>query len=74
MDKTLNIVFEDAAKSRTTISLDDPKNDLTKESLKQAATDVLAANILTSGKGLKLLRAVEANIVTKTVEKFNVTE
>ncbi len=74
MEKTLNLIFEDSAKGKTTISLDNPKDDLTDDQVKQAAKDIVAANILISGKGFKLLKPVAANVTTKTVETFTVAD
>ncbi len=72
MEKTLNLTFEDAGKSKTTISLDAPKGDLTKETLKQAAQELLAAGVLVNSKNLPLVAIAAANVTTKTVEVFEV--
>lgn len=72
MEKTLNLIFEDAAKVRTTISLDSPKNDLTKEKILEATQAMLASGALVSSKGLALTKIAAANVTTKTVEAFEV--
>lgn len=72
MEKTLNLIFEDAVKSKTTISLDSPKNDLTKEKILEATQAMLASGALVSSKGLALTGIAAANVTTKTVEEFEV--
>lgn len=72
MEKTLNLIFEDAGKTKTTISLDQPKEDLTDEVVKQAVEALLGAGVLISAKNLPLTGIASANVTTKTVETFEV--
>lgn len=72
MEKTLNLIFEDAGKAKTMIALDAPKEDLTKEQVVRAAQEMLATTALVSSKGVVLSKLAAANVTTKTVEPFEV--
>lgn len=71
MEKTqkLEMLFKDSEGSNSKISVDDPKSDLTEETVKNAMTEIIAADVFKTNNGdLKLV--VGASIVTTTEDEL----
>lgn len=66
MEKTLELIFTKSDGSKKTLSISDPRNGVTLAEAQTAATQIIAANVLTSG-GLALSEFVEARIKVVTV-------
>ena len=66
MEKTLELVFTKSDGAKKTLSIADPREDVTLADAKAAADKIIAANVLTSG-GVALTELVEARIKTVTV-------
>ena len=66
MEKTLELVFTKSDGAKKTLSIADPREDVTLADAKAAADKIVAANVLTSG-GVALTELVEARIKTVTV-------
>ena len=66
MEKTLELVFTKSDGSKKTLSISDPRDGVTLAEAQTAATQIIAANVLTSG-GLALSEVVEARIKVVTV-------
>lgn len=66
MEKTLELVFTKSDGEKKTLSIADPREDVTLADAKAAADKIIAANVLTSG-GVALTELVEARIKTVTV-------
>lgn len=65
----LEMVFKDSEGSNTKISVDDPKSDLTEETVKTAMTEIIASDVFETSNGdLKLV--VGASIVTTTEDEL----
>ena len=69
MSVVLQMVFRTAGGSRKTISIEDPKTDLTDEQVQSAMSAIMAKNIFSTGTG-DLVEALEARKVTTTVTEF----
>jgi hypothetical protein len=64
----LEMVFKDSEGSNSKISVDDPKPDLTEETVKNAMTEIIASDVFETNNGdLKLV--VGASIVTTTEDE-----
>ena len=66
MEKTLELVFTKSDGAKKTLSIADPREDVTLADAKAAADKIIAANVLTIG-GVALTELVEARIKTVTV-------
>ena len=66
MEKTLELVFNKSAGPQKTLSIADPRADVTLADAQAAAAKIIEANVLTSG-GEALVEFVEARIKTVTV-------
>lgn len=66
MEKTLELVFTKSDGAKKTLSIADPREDVTLADAKAAADKIIAANVLTSG-GVALTELVEARIKAVTV-------
>ena len=67
MEKTLQLVFKNAAGSSKIITISNPKENLTKAETDAAMQKIVAANVFnTVGGGL--VQAVEARVVNRNVQ------
>ena len=66
MEKTLELIFTKSDGAKKTLSIADPRADLTLADTKSATSKILEADVLTSG-GLGLSEFVEARIKVVTV-------
>lgn len=63
MDKVLQLVFKDGAGDKKTISIAEPREDVTAEEAQAAMTAIIAADVFVYG-GSALANAVEARYRT----------
>jgi hypothetical protein len=66
MEKTLELVFNKSDGTKKTLSIADPRADVTLADAQAVAAKIIEANVLTSG-GEALVEFVEARIKTVTV-------
>lgn len=71
MSVNLQLVFRTAGGSRKTISVEDPREDLTDEQVQTAMSAILAGNVFSAADG-DLAAVVEARKVTTQVDEFDV--
>jgi hypothetical protein len=71
VDKTLSLVFRNAAGRTTTLSLAAPREDLTDAEIAQVMQNIIAKNIF-AGSGGELVQAVAARVVGREVREFTV--
>lgn len=64
MTKTLEMVFRNSSGKEVTMSLADPKEDLTKAQVDAVMQEIISRNIFTSKTG-ELTQSVEARIRTR---------
>lgn len=67
----LEMEFLDSAGKKFTISLDEPKPDLTETEIRDAMDDIVSRNIFFSTAG-DIVSASGARFVTTTVEEVNI--
>ncbi|KUK10442.1 MAG: Uncharacterized protein XD50_1309 [Clostridia bacterium 41_269] len=67
----LQLTFRTAGGSRRTISIEDPKTNLTDVEVQAAMDTIIAKNIFGTSDG-DLVGVVSAQIVTTEVQEFNV--
>lgn len=67
MTKTLELIFKTADGAKKTLSISNPKDDLTKQEAMDAMQQIITANCFETTAG-DLVEAVEARIVTRAVE------
>jgi len=67
--KTLQMIFLNAANGRVTISVVDPKDDITSTEVETAMNDIIAGNVINSTGG-DLAALVGARIVTRQVTEL----
>lgn len=68
MDKTkLELNFKNASEKKVNISVDNPREDATKEEIKQVMDTIVAKNVFYSNGG-DIVEALGARIVTTNVE------
>ncbi|SHH42130.1 DUF2922 domain-containing protein [Sporanaerobacter acetigenes] len=68
MDKTkLELNFKNASEKKVNIAVDNPREDATKEEIKQVMDTIVAKNIFYSNGG-DIVEALGARIVTTSVE------
>ncbi|NLW23674.1 MAG: DUF2922 domain-containing protein [Clostridia bacterium] len=65
--KTLQMTFLNEANGRVTISVADPKDDLTENEVETAMNNIIMANVISSNGG-DLVEIVSARIITRQVE------
>ncbi|KNF09674.1 protein of unknown function DUF2922 [Gottschalkia purinilytica] len=70
--KKLNMVFRTAKGSRSTISIENVKDDVTEVEVKSAMDDILSRNVFATEKNGELASIVEAKIVSTDIVKLNV--
>lgn len=69
MEKTLQMVFQNATGKNTRISLQDPKDDITPTEVQNAMDIIVAKNIFNTTGG-EIVKAVSASIVTRDVAEL----
>ena len=67
MEKSLQLVFKNAAGSTKLITISNPKDDLTKAQTDEAMQKIVAANVFNTLGG-DLVQAVEARVVNRNVQ------
>ena len=67
MEKSLQLVFKNAAGSTKIITISNPKDDLTKAQTDEAMQKIVAANVFNTLGG-DLVQAVEARVVNRNVQ------
>ncbi|KJS21377.1 MAG: hypothetical protein VR72_10745 [Clostridiaceae bacterium BRH_c20a] len=67
--KTLQMIFANAASGRVTISILDPREDLTAEIVGAAMNDIITANIINSTGG-DLVSVIGARVVARQVTEL----
>lgn len=68
MDKTkLELNFKNASEKKVNIAVDNPREDATKEEIKQVMDTIVAKNVFYSNGG-DIVEALGARIVTTSVE------
>lgn len=71
MSVNLQLVFQTAGGSRRTISIEDPKEDLTDAQVQEAMDAILSRNIFTTADG-DFVSILGARKVTTEISEFNV--
>jgi len=66
MERTLQMVFENAAGKNTRISIADPKDDLTPSEVQGVMDTIVEKNIFNTTGG-EIVRAISASIITRDV-------
>lgn len=64
--KTLQMIFLNGENGRMTISIADPREDITEIEVENAMNDIIAANIISSNGG-DLVEVIGARIVSRQV-------
>lgn len=72
MSVTLQLIFRTAGGSRRTISIEDPKADLTDAQVQAAMNTILVKNIFLTGDG-DLVSALEARKVTTEITEYTLS-
>ena len=67
MEKSLQLVFKNAAGSSKIITISNPKENLTKAETDEAMQKIVAANVVNTLGG-DLVQAVEARVVNRNVQ------
>ena len=67
MEKTLQLVFKNAAGSSKIITISNPRENLTKSETDEAMQKIVAANVFNT-IGCDLVQAVEARVVNRNVQ------
>ena len=70
MEKSLQLVFKNAAGSSKIITISNPKENVTKAETDEAMQKIIAANVFNTLGG-DLVQAVEARVVNRNVEVLN---
>jgi len=70
LDTTLELVFLDSDGKTVRLSVNDPKEDLNAETIKDAMEQIIAANIFETSSGASLVSVKEARKVQRAVEVF----
>ena len=70
-ERRLELVFLNEAGKRFTLSIDDPREDLTSQEISQAIDEIIRNNIFESSM-MDLVEAKEARIITTTIENFDI--
>jgi len=69
MNKTLQMIFVNEMGRNVTLSVVDPRDDVTAEQVSTVMADILARNAFTSTGG-RLVSAAEARVVSRGVEQI----
>lgn len=69
-NKKLVMIFKNSADKKVTISIEDPKDDLTEEQIKNAMDTIVAKNVFKKND-YALVEAVEAQIVTTQTTDYD---
>lgn len=69
-NKKLVMIFKNSAGKKVTISIEDPKDDLTEEQIKNAMDTIVAKNVFKKND-YALVEAVEAQIVTTQTTDYD---
>ena len=69
-NKKLVMIFKNSADKKVTISIEDPKDDLTEEQIKSAMDTIVAKNVFKKND-YALVEAVEAQIVTTQTTDYD---
>ena len=69
-NKKLVMIFKNSADKKVTISIEDPKDDLTQEQIKNAMDIIVAKNVFKKND-YALVEAVEAQIVTTQTTDYD---
>ena len=67
MEKSLQLVFQNASGNTKLITISNPKDDLTKAQTDEAMQKIIAANVFKTVGG-DLTQAVEARVVNRNVQ------
>ena len=67
----LRLIFEDAVGSRLTLTIPNPKSDLTQASISTAMNGIIATNALAGSNGL-VIAPLAAEVVSTTVTQYNI--
>lgn len=69
-NKKLVMIFKNSADKKVTISIEDPKDDLTEAQIKSAMDTIVAKNVFKKND-YALVEAVEAQIVTTQTTDYD---
>ena len=69
-NKKLVMIFKNSADKKVTISIEDPRDDLTEEEIKNAMDTIVAKNVFKKND-YALVEAVEAQIVTTQTTDYD---
>lgn len=69
MAKKLVMTFLDDINKKMSISIDDPREDITSEEVRKVMDDIVTKNIFTS-KGVDIVKIEGAKVVETTVTEF----
>ncbi|WP_427338020.1 DUF2922 domain-containing protein [Caloranaerobacter sp. DY30410] len=67
----LEMIFKNQLDKKTTISIDNPRDDLTEEQVSAAMNEIILKNVFSSSGG-DLVAIAGARIVTTDVQELNV--
>ena len=67
MEKTLELIFTKSDGAKKTLSIADPREDVTLAEAQAAAAKIIEAGVLTSGLGLSEFVEARIKVVTVTV-------
>lgn len=70
--KTLMMVFLNADGGKTTISVDEPKFNISESEIKTAMDEIITEDVLVGKMSAKLIEKHSAQIVTRTIEEIEV--
>lgn len=73
MSVNLQLIFRTAGGSRRTISVEDPKGDLTDAQVQAAMDTIVAKNIFQTGAG-DLVAVIDARRVTTEIDDFDIIQ
>lgn len=71
VERKLELVFLNEAGKKFVLTIDDPRDNLTAQEIKQAMEEIIRNNVFESSM-LDLVEIEEARLVTTTIEKFNI--
>lgn len=71
MAKTLELIFETAAGKNVTLSIDDPRENLTNEELQTSMQTIIAQNVF-EVEGSPLASAKNARVIDRNVVEYEV--
>ena len=68
--KTLIMYFIDENAKKASVSIDEPKFDITETEVKTAMTEIITDDVLRGSSSAKFLEPHSAQIVTRTIEEL----